>query len=543
MKKKTILIIVTTFILLAGIITSIVVVNQKNDHIKFYDLQAYIYDPISIVDNKIDAGNTYILPFIFETAYQGIDSAYIEKEFAKANLTVESISPNKIATETIIKATQDTKPYQTLIYGDVDRDGEVTLEDAQIIIEFCLYPDSEQHKLKGLCNVAGNVNNYDNEVDLMDAQQIIDFCLGNVDTLLSNPPTNDIVTGIEVITPNKLVYNYGEELDLTGAKVQRVTASGVKCTPEDISLENVKGYDKQKAEIQELTVEYAGFSTKLTVKVLKPITSLEIDESCKSEDTSVGKQVILGVISQGEGQSSLDKKNLKTQVILSDNSESTMKVSYKFRSEVFTDYSEENKNDIIVVAEAEKVGKYQVTSYLGDEFDTATAKSNSVEVEITNKSTISEIEIDGTVQIICKESLDGVNVPAENIYTETKTIEGKDVTVNYVLKPVKFKDQNGNYMPLTVPDFAGYGKGVAYKLTISDSYGFSIPGLEVITFRKDSKGNIIKAGGENEFEYIGFAPVYNVNADSLNNGIITITYGPANLVNAVQANLKVEVIK
>lgn len=540
MKKKIIIAIIAITLLVAAFITTITV-NQTNLSINGYNLKQYIYDPVSILDNKIDAGDTYILPFIFGSTGERLKENYLKEEFAKANLTIETISSKKLGTGTIIKTVEEEKPYQILIYGDVDGDGRIGLSDSQIIIEY--YLNSAAKPLTGVNYTAANVSNKDNKVNLTDAQRIVDFYIENVDTLLSNPPTDDIVKGIEVISPNKLVYNYGEELDLTGAKVQRVTTSGIKCTPENISLENVKGYDKEKAGIQELSVEYAGYTAKLTVKVLEPITSLEIDESCKSEDISTGKQIVLGVISQGEGQSSLNKENLKTKVVSSDENASEMKVSYKFRSEVFKDYTEENKNDIIIVAQAEKAGNYEVTSYLGDEFDTATAKSNTVMVEVANKSSISEIEIDGTLQIICKESLEGVDISKENIYTETKKVAGEDKTIHYVLKPVKFKDQNGEYKTLNVTDFEGYGKGVAYKLTISDNYGFNIPGLEAITFRKDSKGNPIKAGGENTFEYIGFAPVHNVDVDSLNGGIVTITYGPANLVNAVSANLKVEVIK
>lgn len=545
MNKKIILTIGIIVLLLAGIYISAKVVSQI-DSVSTQSIKKYIYEPVSAVDNRVDNGDKYLLPFIFETPEDRISKSYIESEFAKANLTIKSISTSKIGTGTIILTQEDTKPYQVLIYGDVNGDGKVGLADSQDIVEAYLNPDIAEKQLTGIYYTAGNVRNNDNRVNLVDAQRIVDFYLENETNLLSNPPVDDKITGIEVILSDvKLVYNYGEELDLTGAKVRRVTASGAKCVMENLPKNCVTGYNKNVAGEQTLTVSYKGYTTTFKVTVLKPVTSLIIDESCKTTDRSIGKQFVLGTIKQGEGQSSFDYKNLKTNVTLAGTNESTtaMVVTYKLRSEVFKNFTEQNKNDVIVLANSAQAGNYKVTAYLGQNFDKATAKSNVVNVKVTDTITINKIEIDGTLQLICKKDLTGVNIPSESIYTETKKVENQTETVHYTLLPVKFTDQYGNEQKLKLSDFAGYDESVANKITVSDNYGFEIPGVEVKLFRKDADEHIVEAGGENTFDYIGFAPIHNGEYNESDNRIVTITYGLDTLVDAVQANIQVKIIK
>lgn len=547
MKKKNILAIGITTVLVAGIMTSTMLVSQRDATADAYKLKTYIYQPVSILDNKIDTGSTYLLPFIFKSSGDRIIKSYLEEEFAKANLTIESISSSTIGTGTTIKVAGESKPYQVLIYGDVDGNGRIGLADAQRIIDHFLGDDPSK-ELKGVYYTAANVNNSDERANLVDAQRIIDFYIGDRDTILSNPPADDKITGIEVSAPDKVIYNYGEELDLTGVKVRRTTASNAKCIWEALPENSVTGYDKTVAGQQTLTVSYAGFITTISVRVLEPITTLTIDESCKTEDRSVAKQMVLGSIKQGEGQSYLDKSLLKTHVTSSATGEvdDTVVVSYKFRSEVFKDFTDENKNDIIVVATAVREGDYQIISYLGESFDDA-VKSNAVIVTVENKTTIGKIEIDGNLTLIPDNTdITGIDIPNAKIYTETKTIQGTTQSVHYTLLPVSFKDQYGNDQKLTISSFAGYEDSIADKITVSDNYGFEIPGVEVKLFRNrtiNGVQEVVEAGGDNTFDYIGFAPVYNIDTTKLEGGIVTITYGMSNLQDAVQANLEVNVIK
>ena len=76
--------------------------------------------------------------------------------------------------------------------------------------------------------------------------------------------------------PNKTTYNYGEGLDLTGAKLNVVKNSGTYII--EITNDMVSGYDSNKEGTQTVTVTYAGFEAEFSVTVLeKPETPVSDD--------------------------------------------------------------------------------------------------------------------------------------------------------------------------------------------------------------------------------------------------------------------------
>ena len=65
----------------------------------------------------------------------------------------------------------------------------------------------------------------------------------------------DYMKGIKLTLPTKLVYEYKEELDLTGGFVQKVMASGIDMTKEEMKDSMVSGFSSQAAGKVTLTVE------------------------------------------------------------------------------------------------------------------------------------------------------------------------------------------------------------------------------------------------------------------------------------------------
>jgi len=88
---------------------------------------------------------------------------------------------------------------------------------------------------------------------------------------------NDYITGIKVTSPNKVEYEYLEELDIEGGYVQTVMASGIESLKEYLTLDMISGYDNAKLGEQLVIVNYAGKQTtfKVTVKdSTKPVITL-----------------------------------------------------------------------------------------------------------------------------------------------------------------------------------------------------------------------------------------------------------------------------
>lgn len=70
----------------------------------------------------------------------------------------------------------------------------------------------------------------------------------------------DYIIDIILVKPEKLTYLPGEELDLTGATVQTLYASGKLGQLESVTMEMISGYNKDGMGTQRLTVSYEGFT-------------------------------------------------------------------------------------------------------------------------------------------------------------------------------------------------------------------------------------------------------------------------------------------
>ena len=95
----------------------------------------------------------------------------------------------------------------------------------------------------------------------------------------------DYETGITINTlPNKLKYECGEDLDLTGGIIKVLKASGnaetIQMTDSRI---NVTGFNTNESGDQTLIVKYKNYSSKFDVNVIDKLDEIEIDETPKTE--------------------------------------------------------------------------------------------------------------------------------------------------------------------------------------------------------------------------------------------------------------------
>ena len=84
------------------------------------------------------------------------------------------------------------------------------------------------------------------------------FFIYNDEKIIYTYEVQDYMKSVKLTLPTKLVYEYKEELDLTGGFVQKVMASGIEMTKEAMDISMVSGFNSQAVGQVTLTVEYLG---------------------------------------------------------------------------------------------------------------------------------------------------------------------------------------------------------------------------------------------------------------------------------------------
>ena len=115
-------------------------------------------------------------------------------------------------------------------------------------------------------------------------KQTVKVSYGGKDTTFE-VTVKDYVKDITLTAPTKTEYKYGEALDLTGGKVQKVMASGAQEPAVDLtdSSVTVSGYNANKTGKQTITVEYEGIQKTFEVTVVDPINKIELKGAPKTE--------------------------------------------------------------------------------------------------------------------------------------------------------------------------------------------------------------------------------------------------------------------
>ena len=85
----------------------------------------------------------------------------------------------------------------------------------------------------------------------------------------------DYVIGIKITNPTKTTYKYGEDLDLSGATVSEVMASGAVKNTTAITGSMISKFDSKKTGKQTITVSYAEFTKQFTVTVEEEVKPTE----------------------------------------------------------------------------------------------------------------------------------------------------------------------------------------------------------------------------------------------------------------------------
>lgn len=142
------------------------------------------------------------------------------------------------------------------IIGDVDGDGVVTYDDAQIIFDYVAGIGSmTQEELKS-ADVDG-----DGRVTVADAVQVFHFASGVLRSLPYVQPTGGVLTVMKL--PDRIDYTVGDGLDLTGIEVCILYSDGSRKEVDDYA---VTGYEPTVG-VKIIVISYDGMRTAFTITV------------------------------------------------------------------------------------------------------------------------------------------------------------------------------------------------------------------------------------------------------------------------------------
>ncbi len=93
-----------------------------------------------------------------------------------------------------------------------------------------------------------------------------------------NVEVKDYITKLQIKAPNKVDYEYGESLDLTGGSISVITASGTVEEKTDLTASMISGYNARQEGKQTVNVNYKGLTGIFTVNVVDKIKAIVINK-------------------------------------------------------------------------------------------------------------------------------------------------------------------------------------------------------------------------------------------------------------------------
>ncbi len=421
--------------------------NKINKDIEIQEAKAYNHSTENALDNVFMQDNNLILPFIFDNANQA-ETLDIRAKFAKANLTIKSISNEPVGTGTQITVNENTDKYNIVIYGDVNGDGKINLIDVQRIILHYLNPNT--NALTGLNAIAANVNNKDNnDINLIDAQRIILFYLGNLNTGLvveepeaSNPvEPEDTISNITITNPTKYIYTVGEEINLAGGKINITYTSG-KVERIDMEKYMISGYNKNVPGRQTVTVSYRVNDTinfTSSFEVLVNVLNKEITTIISSTNFTEGicYNPIEFTLKSGENEEDININALK--LVIKDSNGKIVN-----DDKIATIGKRNGVNGAIIVSFIGKVAEaYTIIPSVGKVIGT------DIKIVIKEDKSINKITLETTDFVQGTESKVGIHFWHEYTAEDKKEITGVDMSKVLVsassesMIDVKFLNEDG----------------------------------------------------------------------------------------------------
>ena len=280
-------------------------------------------------------------------------------------------------------------------------------------------------------------------------KQTVKVSYGGKDTRFE-VTVKDYVKDITLTAPTKTEYKYGEALDLTGGKVQKVMASGAQEPAVDLtdSSVTVSGYNANKTGKQTITVEYEGIQKTFEITVKNTVKTIEITAPTKT--------------TYGHGDS-LSLEGGKIEVTYADGTKQTPEMTSDMVTETSTSSSVN-----MSPAESEYGINHKVTKNLTIKYEeNGTQKTATYEIEIINKITSIKMHTTPKTNYNVNDTLDVTN--GEILVTrQTGEPEVKEITKDMVTGFDSSKENTKLPLKVTYTE-NGETKETSYEVSVKDS--------------------------------------------------------------------------
>ena len=280
-------------------------------------------------------------------------------------------------------------------------------------------------------------------------KQTVKVSYGGKDTTFE-VTVKDYVKDITLTAPTKTEYKYGEALDLTGGKVQKVMASGAQEPAVDLtdSSVTVSGYNANKAGKQTITVEYEGIQKTFEITVKNTVKTIEITAPTKT--------------TYGHGDT-LSLEGGKIEVTYADGTKQTPEMTSDMVTETSTGSSVN-----MSPAESEYGINHKVTKNLTIKYEEdGTQKTATYEIEIINKITSIKMHTTPKTNYNVNDTLDVTN--GEILVTrQTGEPEVKEITQDMVTGFDSSKENTKLPLKVTYTE-NGETKETSYEVSVKDS--------------------------------------------------------------------------
>ena len=297
----------------------------------------------------------------------------------------------------------------------------------------------------------------------------------------------DYIEDIDIVKPNKLVYEIGEKIDLTGGKVKPIMASKTATTP--VAMTNsevqIEGFDTSTEGAKTIKVTYKGHTKTFGITVIDQTSSMTIKTLPNKLEYKYGESLDLtgGTIEFKQG-SETKIINITKDMITGYNSKKignqTLKVTYEGLTQEFI----VNVKDYITKLELKKPEKKDYE--YGENLD-LTGGTISI---ITASGKVDE-KIDITASMI--SGYDKTKEGTQTITVEYKGLQGKfQVSVKDKIKAISLNNEPNkiNYKYGEALDITGAtidiikSSGI-YTIPVTDEmisgYNPQNSGLQVVT--------------------------------------------------------------
>ena len=280
-------------------------------------------------------------------------------------------------------------------------------------------------------------------------KQTVKVSYGGKDTTFE-VTVKDYVKDITLTAPTKTEYKYGEALDLTGGKVQKVMASGAQEPAVDLtdSSVTVSGYNANKTGKQTITVEYEGIQKTFEITVKNTVKTIEITAPTKT--------------TYGHGDT-LSLEGGKIEVTYADGTKQTPEMTSDMVTETSTGSSVN-----MSPAESEYGINHKVTKNLTIKYEEdGTQKTATYEIEIINKITNIKMHTTPKTNYNVNDTLDVTN--GEILVTrQTGEPEVKEITQDMVTGFDSSKENTKLPLKVTYTE-NGETKETSYEVSVKDS--------------------------------------------------------------------------